>query len=553
MMSVCSTMKKTSLVLSTASRIFGRRNKSGSATSFASVDPSTLGHSQVHTVQNLVDGKWIGAAEYFQIPDPMTGQVFIRSPSATGSELLPFIESLRKIPKSGRHNPFKNVERYLMYGQVLRKAAEELHKPEVIDFFAKCIQRVMPKSYTQCMGEMTILRTFCENFSGDQIRFVCRGFSVPGDYNGQSCHGHRWPYGPVCVISPFNFPLEICIMQILSAAMVGNKPLLKSADPTGLPAEQFIRFLHYCGLPKDEIDLISCSPSSMSELLTESKPRMLQFTGSTAISNLIVGTTLGRMKTEDSGFDWKLLGPDVEDVDYIAWQCDQDAYAMSGQKCSAQSLLAVHSNWLQHGLYDKIKTLAARRSLNDLTLSPVITHTTEDILHHVKSLASCNGARILFGGNELKGHTVYEKYGTVDPTAVFIPLESILDPVNFKTCTRELFGPVQVVTEWKDGQEGNVLELFERMDHHLTAAVVSNDMLFLQRVLGATVNGTTYAGRRARTTGAPQNHWFGPAGDPLAAGIGTPEAVLQTWTCHREIVFDHGPIPEGWTTPAKAT
>lgn len=29
----------------------------------------------------------------------------------------------------------------------------------------------------------------------------------------------------------------------------------------------------------------------------------------------------------------------------------------------------------------------------------------------------------------------------------------------------------------------------------------------LQEVLGKSVNGTTYAGLRARTTGAPQNHW----------------------------------------------
>ncbi|KFK24134.1 hypothetical protein AALP_AAs67913U000100, partial [Arabis alpina] len=43
--------------------------------------------------------------------------------------------------------------------------------------------------------------------------------------------------------------------------------------------------------------------------------------------------------------------------------------------------------------------------------------------------------------------------------------------------------------------------------------------------IGNTVNGTTYAGLRGRTTGAPQNHWFGPAGDPRGAGIGTPEAI----------------------------
>jgi hypothetical protein len=26
---------------------------------------------------------------------------------------------------------------------------------------------------------------------------------------------------------------------------------------------------------------------------------------------------------EDAGFDWKVLGPDVRDVGYVAWQCDQ--------------------------------------------------------------------------------------------------------------------------------------------------------------------------------------------------------------------------------------
>ena len=48
-----------------------------------------------------------------------------------------------------------------------------------------------------------------------------------------------------------------------------------------------------------------------------------------------------------------------------------------------------------------------------------------------------------------------------------------------------------------------------------TAEIPTMLILGLQ-VLGNTVNGTTYAGMRARTTGAPQNHWFGPAGPPLS-------------------------------------
>ena len=87
------------------------------------------------------------------------------------------------------------------------------------------------------------------------------------------------------------------------------------------------------------------------------------------------------------------------------------------------------------------------------------------------------------------------------------------------------------------------------MDQHLTAAVVSNDIYFRNKVLSHTVNGTTYAGIRARTTGAPQNHWFGPAGDPRGAGIGTPEAIKLVWSCHREIITDEGPVGQAWTKP----
>jgi len=87
------------------------------------------------------------------------------------------------------------------------------------------------------------------------------------------------------------------------------------------------------------------------------------------------------------------------------------------------------------------------------------------------------------------------------------------------------------------------------MDHHLTAAIVSNDIHFLQLMLGNTVNGVTYTGIKGRTTGAPQNHWFGPCGDPRGAGIGSPEAIINVWSCHREIITDVGPISKTWTTP----
>lgn len=94
-----------------------------------------------------------------------------------------------------------------------------------------------------------------------------------------------------------------------------------------------------------------------------------------------------------------------------------------------------------------------------------------------------------------------------------------------------------------------MIECCNKYENRLTAGVVSNDVLFLDKVLGQTNNGVTYTGIRARTTGAPQNHWFGPCGDPRGAGIGTKEAILHCYTSHREIIRDYGPIVDNFKIP----
>jgi 1-pyrroline-5-carboxylate dehydrogenase len=64
---------------------------------------------------------------------------------------------------------FLPSSRYVMYGEVSAKVAEEMRRPETADFFAKIIQRTSPKSYPQAMAELIVTRRFFENFSGDQV------------------------------------------------------------------------------------------------------------------------------------------------------------------------------------------------------------------------------------------------------------------------------------------------------------------------------------------------------------------------------------------------
>ncbi|XP_020250917.1 probable aldehyde dehydrogenase, partial [Asparagus officinalis] len=191
---------------------------------------------------------------------------FINVAEVQEAEIKPFVESLSSCPKHGLHNPLRSPERYLMFGEISAKAAHMLGQPEVEKFFSRLIQRVSPKSYTQALGEVQVTRKFLENFSGDQVRFLARSFAVPGNHLGQQSNGYRWPYGPVAIITPFNFPLEIPLLQLMGALYMGNKPVLKVDSKVSIVMEQMLRLLHKCGLPKEDVDFINSDGITMNKL-----------------------------------------------------------------------------------------------------------------------------------------------------------------------------------------------------------------------------------------------------------------------------------------------
>lgn len=109
---------------SSPSSFLSRTMSSFSKPVWATVDPASMGtNPEPYAVHNLVGGKWVKANATMAIPHPMdkNAQPIFTVPDTQGDELDPFIESLRKVTKSGMHNPLKNPERYLQYGEISRK------------------------------------------------------------------------------------------------------------------------------------------------------------------------------------------------------------------------------------------------------------------------------------------------------------------------------------------------------------------------------------------------------------------------------------------------
>lgn len=507
---------------------------------FTSINPFTISKEKPGKLYNLVEGKWKETKEYQWVKDPLTGDNIIQMPKTSVDELKEVAESMKKCPKSGLHNPLKNVDRYVLYGKVCQRASELLHNPIIQKHFAKLNNIFIPKSDEQSLGEVKGVMNFLDNFSGDNVRFLASTFQYPGDHEGQFTTGYRWPYGPVIIISPFNFPFRIPALQLLGALFMGNKVLIKPHSKTTAVMEEFVRLLIYSGMPPTDVNLLHISGPVLEKIYSMVDIRMTQFTGSSDVAEKLSEVTHGKIKMEDSGFDWKILGPDVSNPEVIAYQCDQDAYALSGQKCSAEKMLFIHSNWLKPelNLLNKLKEKAECRSLAEKTISPLLSIRNKEILGHIDQLIKMDGSKVLYGGKPLENHRIPEEYGSFYPTGVFVPLKHFQNPESLKILTREIFGPFQIITEYGDQDIATLLAVLESITLHLTAAIVSNIPEFNNKVIGHSVNGYTYIGQKARTTGSAAYNHYGPSGDPRAAGLGSPNAIRYTWSCHREIVTD---------------
>jgi 1-pyrroline-5-carboxylate dehydrogenase len=241
------------------------------------------------------------------LPDPLNGEIFMKVSDTKEHELGEFIKNSKAITKSGLHNAFKNPERYVHYGTVCAEAAALLRTEHVREFFIKLIQRVAPKSYQQAKAELHVTERFLQNFSGDQVRFLAKAFQVPGDHTGQISSGYRWPYGPVSIIAPFNFPIEIPILQLMGALFMGNRVTIKGDSRVSVVLEQTIRMLLHCGLPAGDLDFINCDGPVMHSFLMKAQPRVTQFTGSSKVGEFLAKELNGKVKLEDAGWDWKVI------------------------------------------------------------------------------------------------------------------------------------------------------------------------------------------------------------------------------------------------------
>lgn len=502
-------------------------------------------------LQNFINGKWSETLQYEPIPNPLSGQTMFESPNT--AEFTSVIEQIKATPKSGLFNPLKRPEMYRKWGDVCRKTAYLLDQPEIESFMHDLTFLCIPKHPNEILtGEIKAVKTFLENLSGDGPRFAQRGIRVAGDHEGQETVGHRFPFGSTLIISPFNLPLKIAAFNLIGSLICGNFAVLKPDNRTGLIIEAFVRLLLHAGMPPESMVLLHNNKINSAKFSEASASlfRLTQFTGSSIVANKLSFLTHGKVRIEDSGFNWLIVDANISKLEPVIDQIDQDAFSMSGQKCSALRFVLFDERLDKKVFLTQLKKRVELRSFANQNIIPLLSVSNKQMKDKINQILSTIPTAVLITGGQSvsEPNSVPSVYGLFQPTVLFVPWQSLKSVEAQHVVFEETFGPLLVCCSYSRDELHDVLKMLDKVEHHLSAGVVSRDPVFVNLILGQSVNGITYVGK-GRTTGAPPNHFFGPSNDPRASGVGTPKCIVDTWTCHREIVIDYGGLSEAPVLP----
>ncbi|OXS16525.1 bifunctional proline dehydrogenase/L-glutamate gamma-semialdehyde dehydrogenase [Zobellella denitrificans] len=296
--------------------------------------------------------------------------------------------------------------------------------------------------------------------------------------------------GVIACISPWNFPLAIFAGQVLAGLAAGNAVIAKPAGQTALIASRAVELMHEAGIPREAIQLLPGSGSTVGAALT-SDPRIdgVCFTGSTATAQRI-NKVMAESMAPDAPLVAETGGLNAMIVDSTALpeQVVRDVLASSfqsaGQRCSALRMLYVQKDIADHLLEMLFGAMDELRLGNpwqlDTDVGPVIDENAKrGIEAHCEKFAR--------RGRVLKQLPVPAEGLFVAPTV--IKLEGIHE------LEEEIFGPVLHVATFEAHELDQVVDQINAQGFGLTFGLHTRVDKRVERITGRIKVGNIYVNR----------------------------------------------------------
>jgi acyl-CoA reductase-like NAD-dependent aldehyde dehydrogenase len=243
----------------------------------------------------------------------------------------------------------------------------------------------------------------------------------------------REPVGVVACITPFNFPLNLVAHKIAPAIVSGNAVVLKPTPEAPLTAYKFIKyFIESQYAIKDAISLVYGDVEVGSTLVSSSIPRVLSFTGSVPVGNIITKTAGIKKVSLELGGNAATFIDKSANIKLSANRCAFGAFVNSGQVC-----ISLQRIYVDETIYDQFakamkeetqKLVVGSPYDDDTFIGPLID---EESLNRAKSWceSAIEEGAVCITGNQSDGMNFYPTIMTEVTDDMKIICEEVFAPI----------------------------------------------------------------------------------------------------------------------------
>ena len=265
--------------------------------------------------------------------------------------------------------------------EILLKIAEEMKKRKEELAYLLCIEAGKPLKDSR--GEVDRAITTFIIAAEESVRIYGEHASLEINAGGRGYNSitKRFPIGPISMISPFNFPINLAAHKIAPALAVGCPFVLKPASRTPLGALLLGEIMMEVGLPKGSFSILPCSRSGADLFTTDERFDLLSFTGSPSVG-WELKSKAGKKKVvlELGGNAACIVDEDVQDVDDAVERIVVGGFYQSGQSCISVQVSIVLFSFLLVCFVDLLLTDLPLSSTT-LFLPSLLLSLSSSLLH----------------------------------------------------------------------------------------------------------------------------------------------------------------------------
>jgi len=277
------------------------------------------------------------------------------------------------------------------------------------------------------------------------------------------------PWGQCLIISPWNYPIQLPLMHLISSIAAGNKTIIKPSEMAPHSSQLLSEMLSYC-FPEEWIAVVNGGVETTTHLL-ELPFNHIHFTGSTQVGKIVLKAASQHLAscTLELGGKSPLIIDDKYPIDKVVKKIILGKCFNLGQTCIAPDYILVPEN-RKHELIEAL-SLALDKTFGENPeqhphLSRIINQRHFLRLKELYNQVLQDGAQVVHGG------AFIEEDLFVTPTI----LTDV--PAHSRILQEEIFGPLIPIVTFRTVMEAR--DFIQARPKPLALYLFSNDKRWSQ-------------------------------------------------------------------------